>query len=81
MKYKTYTDPKMEEFNLSDAIVGFDEVMSKDEVIHIKNVKEFIRLLKERLFTDPEPCCHGIRRIEAFEKINKLVGRQLVDGT
>jgi len=30
--------------------------------------------LKKILFLDPEPCCHGVRQKEAFQKIDYVLG-------
>lgn len=57
----------MKEFNLSDKIVGFDRV------IFDKDVKEFIRLLKKKLY---DKMCYKQEWI--FEDINKLAGEKLI---
>jgi len=61
----------MSEFKLSDAIVGIEEVYKKDKVIHIQNVKEFIKLLKDGLENGM------MSEIETFEFIDKLAGDEL----
>jgi len=48
-------------------------------LIELKNMdREFIRKLKEELYKDPEPCCHGIRERDAFKIIDGLATGELV---
>jgi len=70
-----------EKFNLSDAIVEikevYKEVYEKDKVIHIENVKEFIKRLKEKIINH-----NNIYKtyfdIKEFEIIlNNLAGEEL----
>lgn len=73
----------MSEFNLSDKIEDltggdYQEIENWDSAIHTEDVKEFIRRLKEDLFSDPEACCHGVREKQAFEKIDKFAGNKLI---
>ena len=37
-------------------------------------LKKRIEELKKELFADPEPCCMGVRKPEAFRKIDKIFG-------
>jgi len=62
------------EFKLSDCVVGKEEVYEKDKVVHIQNIKEFIKKLKEMLRDElaPEDWYKAI-----INKIDKLVGEDL----
>ena len=46
----------------------------KSGVIDVEDFKDFIEILKKRLFEDPEPCCHGVREIDAVRIINETMG-------
>jgi hypothetical protein len=42
------------------------------ESIRTQAISEFKEKLKERLFNDPEPCCHGVREREASKIIEEI---------
>jgi len=69
-------------FNLSDAIVRRNEVYIEDEVIHIQNVKQFIKELKDKinLMCSPQNIIVGNNRIvnrKLIKIIEKLAGESL----
>jgi hypothetical protein len=74
------------EFNLSDKMVSDIIWVKGSPMIHIEDVKEFIRLLKERLLEDEfcsdvceqlGGCLEHKKCIEI--KIDKLAGQRLIE--
>ena len=46
-----------------------------------EDVKEHIKILQKELFKDPEPCCHGVRKIDVDRIILQVFGSKLVEQT
>lgn len=75
------------EFEATDwEIYGEKEKSLSDEIgtyvqsdaINVKYVKTAVKKLKERLYEDPEACCHGVRERDAFKIIDKIFGEKLI---
>ncbi|MFA6073946.1 MAG: hypothetical protein WC758_07565 [Candidatus Woesearchaeota archaeon] len=66
------------ELSLSEKILEAKDVLPEAKVLFVADVQEFIKNLKKVLFDDPEPCCMGVRQNEAFRKIDKLAGDNLI---
>jgi hypothetical protein len=46
-----------------------DDIIAREDVRKLKVVDP--ELLKKKLYEDPEPCCHGVRKEDAFRIIDE----------
>lgn len=66
IKAKTFKKERLKKDEIEERIQAFVDGYKSGQY-------DFAQKLKEVLFKDPEPCCHGVREREAFEIIDNLL--------
>jgi len=66
------------EEDLSSKIELFRNGSHTIRAIPVGHFKDFIKKLREELYNDPEPCCHGVRERDFDRIIKEQIGSGLI---
>lgn len=69
---------KKKEDSLSGKIKVFRGIDTEWDLVLVKDLKKSLKDLGKRLFANPEPCCHGVRKLNAFKIMGDVFGKELL---